>query len=108
MSRHYRRHRARPSSRPGRAPALPRTPQEAADDPEALIRLAHGRLRGRNRRYRDDARFEVLPDGKLHIDLSGLPVEDLLGLADFPIAELDLAETDVQDLRPLADRKSVV
>lgn len=102
MARQHRRRQTRSAPRPGRTPTAPRTPQEAAGDPRALIQLAHGRLRARNRDYQDTAQFQPTPEGQLAGDLSKCPIDDIAGLADFPFVAIDLASTRVRDLSALA------
>ena len=48
-----------------------------------------------------DSRYEVSPDGRVDLDLSGLPVDSLESLRSVPLRSLDLRGTRVSDLSPL-------
>ncbi len=50
----------------------------------------------------ENERFRFLPDGTVYVSLRGLPIEDLSPLKGLPITQLEIAETRVADLSPLA------
>jgi serine/threonine protein kinase/Leucine-rich repeat (LRR) protein len=55
----------------------------------------------------ENERFHYQPDGTVYLSIRGLPIEDLTPLKGLPITNLEMADTRVRDLSPLAGMRLV-